>query len=116
MATTLNGQTIADPYDYQARLEYLGSQRRSANGTILLDYFSSTPKLKITMQWRLLTSAERATLLTQLNNTVTQARTLVLPDSRSVSVYLDVSGEVTETMIRNPTGHLYNMAATFLEA
>lgn len=116
MATTLNSQTITDPYDYQARLEYLGSQRRSANGTVLLDYFSSTPKLKITMQWRLLTSAERATLLTQLNNAVTQARTLVLPDSRSVSVYLDVSGEVTETMIRNSTGHLYNMAATFIEA
>lgn len=116
MATTLNNQTIADPYDYQARLEYLGSQRRSANGTVLLDYFSSTPKLKITMQWRLLTSAQRTTLLTQLNNAVAQARTLVLPDSRSVSVYLDVSGEVTETMIRNRTGHLYNMAATFIEA
>lgn len=116
MATTLNGQTIADPYDFQANLEYLGSQRRSVNGTILLDYFSSTPKYKITMQWRLLTSSQRSTLQTQLNNAVTAPRTLVLPDGRSFSVFLDVGGDVAETMIRTSNSYLYNISATFLEA
>lgn len=116
MATTLNGQTIADPYDYQARFEYLGSQRRSANGTVLLDYFSSTPKHKITLQWRLLTSAERTVLVNQLNNAVVAARTLVLPDGRSFSVFLEVGGDVTETMVRTYNAYLYNLSATFIEA
>lgn len=116
MTTTLNGVTIADPYDYQAHLEYLGSHRRSINGTLLLDYFSSTPKNKITMQWRLLTSAQRSTLQGQLNSAVTQQRTLVVPDGRSFSVFLDVGGDVLETMIRTSQGYLYNISATFLEA
>lgn len=116
MATTLNGQTIADPYDYQANLEYLGSQRRSVNGTMLVDYFSSTPKYKITMQWRLLTSSQRTALQAQLNNAVTAARTLVIPDGRSFSVFLDVGGDVAETMVRTSNTYLYNISATFLEA
>ena len=116
MTTTLNGQTIADPYDYQAKLEYLGSQRRSVNGTILLDYFSNTPKRKITLQWRLLSSSERSALITQLNNAVTQAQTLVVPDGGSFSVFLDVNGDVTETMIKTSNSYLYNIPATFIEA
>lgn len=116
MATTLNSTTIADPYEFSAGLERLGSIRRSANGTVMVDYFSTTPKYKIKLQWRLLTSAERSTLATQLNNCVSAARTLVLPDSRSFSVWLDLESDVTESVIRDATGYKYNVAATFIEA
>jgi hypothetical protein len=82
----------------------------------MVDYYSTTPKYKIKLQWRLLTSAERSTLHTQLNNCVGAARTLVLPDARSFSVYLDLEGDVTETVIRDATGYKYNVAASFIEA
>ena len=113
--TTLNAQTLAEPYDYQADLQYLGSQRRSVNGTILLDYFSSTPKRKITLQWRSLTASQRGIIITQLNNAVTQARTLVIPNGDSFSVVLDVTSDVKETMVRQANGYLYNISATFVE-
>lgn len=116
MTTTINGTPVADPYDFAATLERLGSIRRSANGTILVDYFSTSPKYKIKLQWRLLTSSERATLAAQLNSCVSGARTLLLPDARSFSVWLDLESEVTETVIRDAAGYKYNVAATFIEA
>lgn len=116
MTTTLNSVTIPDPYDYSAALERMGSMRRSANGTIMVDYFQSAPKLKIKLQWRLLTSTERNTLYTQLNNCVTAARTLVLPDGRSFSVWLDMETEATEILIRDASGYKYNLSASFIEA
>lgn len=116
MPTTLNGVTVADPYDYQANLVYLGGQRRSINGSVLVVYFFSTPKYTIVLQWRLLTSAQRTALQTQFNNAVTQQRTLVIPDGRSFSVYLDLNTDIAETMIRTAQGYVYNIAATFIEA
>lgn len=116
MTTTINAISVADPYDFSANLERLGSIRRSANGTVMVDYFSTTPKYKIKLQWRLLTSGDRSTLMTQLNSCVSAARTLVLPDARSFSVWLDLEGDVTETVIRDATGYKYNVAATFIEA
>lgn len=116
MATTLNSITIADPFDFNANLEHLGSLRRSANGTILVDYYSTTPKYKIKLQWRMLTSAERTTLMTQINACVSGARTLVLPDTRSFSVWLDVEADVTEIVLRDATGYKYNVSASFIEA
>ena len=116
MTTTLNAVPIADPYDFSANLERLGSIRRSANGTVLSDYFSTTPKYKITLQWRLLTSSDRSTLATQLNNCVSAARALVLPDGRTFSVWLDLDSDVTESVIRDATGYKYNVSASFIEA
>ena len=60
MTTTLNSNSIADPYEFSAGLERLGSIRRSANGTVMVDYYSTTPKYKIKLQWRLLTSDDRS--------------------------------------------------------
>lgn len=116
MATTLNSISIADPYEFNSSLERLGSFRRSANGTVLVDYYSTTPKYKIKLQWRLLTSAERSTLMTQINTCVSGARTLVLPDTRSFTVWLDVESDVTEVVLRDATGYKYNVSATFIEA
>jgi len=116
MTTTLNSNSIADPYEFSAGLERLGSIRRSANGTVMVDYYSTTPKYKIKLQWRLLTSDDRSTLHTQLNSCVGAARPLVLPDGRMFSVWLDLESDVTESVIRDATGYKYNVAASFIEA
>jgi hypothetical protein len=116
MATSLNGMPIADPFDFNATLERLGSHRRSANGTLMVDYFQTAPKYSIKLQWRLLTSAERSLIQTELNNCITAPRTLVLPDGRSFSVVLDMNTDVTETIIREPTGYRYGLSVSLLEA
>ena len=116
MTTTLNSTTVADPFDYTANLEHLGSYRRSANGTILMDYYSTTPKYRIKLQWRVLTSAERTALVSQMNACVSGARTLVLPDGRSFSVWLDVENDISEIVLRDATGYKYNVSASFIEA
>ena len=116
MATTINSIAVADPFDFSANLERLASVRRSANGTILMDYFSTAPKYKIKLQWRLLTSAERTTLMTQLNACVSGSRPLALPDGRTFTVWLDVESDVTEVVLRDATGYKYNVSAAFIEA
>lgn len=113
--TTINSTPIADPYDFSATLERLGSLRRSANGTVMVDYFSTVPKYKIKLQWRLLTSEERANLMEQINTCVSGSRVLVLPDLRSFTVYLDIESDVTETVIRDAFGYKYNVSASFIE-
>lgn len=116
MTTKINAVDVADPYDFAANIERMGSLRRSANGTVMLDYFTTTPKYKIKLQWRLLTSAERATLMTQITTCVTGSRPLLLPDGRTFTVYLDVESDITETIIRDAGGYKYNVAASFIEA
>lgn len=116
MTTTINSVSVADPYDFSANVQRLGSLRRSANGTVLLDYFSTTPKYKIKLQWRLLTPDERTNLATQLTACVTGSRPLVLPDGRTFTVYLDIEGDITETVLRDAVGYKYNVTASFIEA
>jgi len=116
MTTTINSVSVADPYDFSATVERLGSIKRSANGTVMIDYFSTTPKYKIKLQWRLLTAAERTTLATQLTTCVTGSRPLVLPDGRTFTVYLDIEADITETVLRDAIGYKYNVTASFLEA
>lgn len=116
MTTTINAVSVADPYDFSANIERLGSLRKSANGTVLLDYYVTTPKYKIKLQWRLLTSAERANLMTQLTACMTGSRPLLLPDGRTFTVYLDIESDITETVIRDAVGYKYNLTASFVEA
>ena len=114
--TKINTVEVAEPYDFSATIQRLGSLRRSANGTVMLDYFTTTPKYKIKLQWRLLTSAERANLMTQITTCVTGARALLLPDGRTFNVYLDVESDITETLIRDAAGYKYNLSVSFIEA
>lgn len=114
--TYINSVEVPDPYDFTANIERLGSLRRSANGTVLLDYFATTPKYKIKLQWRLLTAAERTTLMTQLTACMTGSRQLLLPDGRTFTVYLDIESDITETVIRDAVGYKYNLSASFIEA
>lgn len=116
MTTTINAISVADPYEFSANIERLGSLRRSANGTVLLDYYVTTPKYKIKLQWRLLDSSQRSTLMTQLTACMTGSRPLVLPDGRTFTVYLDIESDITETVIRDAIGYKYNLSATFIEA
>jgi hypothetical protein len=116
MATQINGVTVAEPFDFSASIERMGSIKRSVNGTILLDYFATQPKYKIKLQWRLLTSAERSTLYSQFTACITGARTLLIPDGRSFTVYLDMEADITETIIRDAVGYKYNVTANFIEA
>jgi hypothetical protein len=116
MTTKINTVDVVDPYDFSATIERMGSLRRSANGTVMLDYFTTTPKYKIKLQWRLLTSGDRSTLMTQLTSCVTGARALLLPDGRTFTVYLDIETDITETLIRDAGGYKYNLSASFIEA
>lgn len=115
MATSLGGVAIADPFDFQASLEFLASMQRSANGTVLLDYFSTTPKSKIKLQWRMLTITERNTLYNQITGAISTSRVLALPDGRSFTVLTDVDNPMTEILVRDAFGYKYNMTAAFVE-
>lgn len=114
--TYINSVEVPDPYDFSANIERLGSLRKSANGTVMLDYYVTTPKYKIKLQWRLLTSAERSTLMTQLTACMTGSRPLVLPDGRTFTVWLDIESDITESVIRDAIGYKYNISANFVEA
>jgi hypothetical protein len=115
MTTTIAASTIADPFDIQVTMQALGSSQRSVNGTVMLDYFSNVPKYNIAMQWRVLTLAERDAVIAACCGCITASRVLVLPDTRSFTVYLDMEKDMTETMIRTASGHKYNLSAAFLE-
>lgn len=117
MATTLNSVTLADPYDVVISREMIGGAKEAANGVKILDYASSTLKAKLSLRWRLLTSTERNTIITQIQNAITASRTLVLPDGRSFTVWFDPERQPTETTInRGVAGYFYNLEASFMEA
>ena len=115
MATYLNEVLIADPYEITVDSEVLGSTKRAANGTILTDYITTIMQKKITMNWRLISSADRDEIVSGCENAIGTARTLVLPDSRSISVYFPADAAIVETEVRTPGGWLYNIQATFME-
>ena len=115
MATTLNSVTIADPFEITIESSVLGTTKRSANGTILTDYVTTIMQKSIAMNWRLLTSTERNTLITQIELAIGTARTLVLPDGRSISVVFPADSKVSETEVRYAAGWYYNVSATFME-
>lgn len=116
MTTKINTVDVVDPYDFSASIERMGSIRRSVNGTVMVDYFTTAPKYKIKLQWRLLDSTQRASLMTQLTSCITGARALLLPDGRTFTVYLDIETDITETLIRDAGGYKYNLSASFIEA
>lgn len=116
MATTLNSVTLVDPFDVQITRILRGSGTRSANGTFQVDYYSTTLIREISVKWRLLTSTERNTIITQVQNAISAARTLVLPDSDSISVYFDPNGQFNETKVRTGSGIRYNLDVRFVEA
>ena len=115
MATTLNGVTLADPFDVQITRKARGNSSRSANWTYNVDVYSSTPLREITLKWRLITVSQRNTILTQVSNATTTARTLILEDSDSISVYYDVNSEITETKVKTGLGIRYNLEVRFTE-
>lgn len=115
MTTKITTTTIADPYDLQIILKPLGSSQRSVNGTVVVDYFSETPKYNITMQWRLLTLSERNAVIAAACSCIATSRVLEIPDGRTFTVHLDLERDMTETMIRDAAGHKYNLSAAFIE-
>jgi len=115
MATTLNGVTLANPFDVQITRKARGNSSRSANWTYNVDVYSSTPLREITLKWRLITVSQRNTILTQVSNATTTARTLILEDSDSISVYYDVNSEITETKVITGLGIRYNLEVRFTE-
>lgn len=115
MATTINGTSVLDPYQVSITRQMIGGGERSANGTFLLDYASTTLKRKVVLSWRLLTSAQRTSILAKVADCITAARTLVLPDSTSITVIYDPDTEPTETMVRDFEGFKYNLQVAFVE-
>lgn len=118
MATTLHSIIIADPFDQSIEREANASSGRSANGTLHIDYFSTNldGTVKIKLKWRLLTSTQRNTLKTRLEDCIANTRTLVLPDSQSFSVRLDPESAITEVTVRSGNTWKYNIDAVFIKA
>ena len=117
MATTLNLVELADPFDVSVQRKLRGSGARAANGTWQIDYYSTTlMKDAVTVKWRLLTSTERNTIVTQVQNAIATARTLVLPDGESISVYFSPDSPLNETKVRTGSGIKYNLDVVFTEA
>lgn len=118
MTTTLNSITIADPFDQSIEREANASSARSINGTLHMDYFSTNldGKVKIKLKWRMLTSSERNTLKTRLEDCIGNTRTIVLPDSQTFSVRLDPETPILELTVRTGNTWKYNIDATFIKA
>jgi len=115
MATTLNGTTLADPYDVEITRKARGNSSRSANWTYHIDVYSTTLLREISLKWRLITVTQRNTILSQVANAMTTARTLVLEDGDSISVYYDSSSDITETKVITGLGIRYNIEVRFTE-
>ncbi len=116
MATTINAQTIADPYQISISREMIGGGGRSSNGTYMLDYASTTLKRVVTMSWRLITAAERTSILARIAECIAASRALVLPDGTSITVFYNPEVEPVETMVKDAVGYKYNFQAAFVEA
>lgn len=115
-ATTLNSVTLADPYAFTVTRSMIGGMKEAANGTKHLDYASTTMKCKIKVQWRLITEAQRTTIVTQAQNAISASRTLALSDGKSFTVWFDPEAAPTETIVNSGSGYLYNIEVSFLEA
>lgn len=116
MTTTLNAVSLVDPFDVQIVRKLRGSGSRAANGTYNIDYYSTTLVREISVKWRMLTSTERNTIITQVQDAIANARTLVLPDSDSISVRFNPDGQFNETKVKSGLGIRYNMDVQFIEA
>lgn len=117
MTTTLNSVTLAEPFDVNYNKKLQGSGQKAANGTWQIDAFSVTLKAEtINIKWRILTSTQRNTILTQAQDAISNARTLVLPDGQSFSVYFNPQGAFVETKINTAAGIRYNIELSFVEA
>lgn len=116
MTTTLNAVLLADPFDVQIIRKLRGSGGRSANGTYNVDYFSTTLYREISVKWRLLNPSERSTIITQVQNAIATARSLVLPDGDTISVFFNAESQFNETKVLTGSGIRYNIDLQFLEA
>lgn len=117
MTTTLNSILIADPFEQSIEREANASVLRSANGTLHIDYLTTNldGKVKIKLKWRLLTSSERNTLKTRIEDCIGNTRLLVLPDSQLFNVRLDPETVVTELSVKTALGIRYNIDVTFIK-
>lgn len=116
MATTLNSVTIADPYEVNVEYKSLSAVERSINGTLHTDYFSTSldDDVKLKLKWRLITSANLATLKTQVEGTIGNNRTLALPDGTSFSVRFDADTAFVRLPVRSGGTFLYNVECGFV--
>jgi hypothetical protein len=116
MTTTLNGATIADPYDINIQRKSLSTSERSINGTLHIDYFSTNldGHITIKMKWRLITISQLSTLKTRVEDCIANTRTLVLPDSLSFSVRYDPESPYVQIPVRSAGTWLYNVECGFL--
>lgn len=115
MATTLNGTVLVDPYEISIDSSILGATKRSANGTILTDYITTITQKKLALSWRMLTGTERNTIVSACELAIGTPRTLVLPDSRSISVVMSAEASLIETEVRTATGWFYNLQVNLME-
>ena len=116
MATTLNAVPIADPYEIDVEYKSLSSVERSVNGTLHVDYFSTSldDDVKLKLKWRLITSESLSTLKTQVEGAIGNNRTLVLPDGLSFSVRFDPETAFVRLPVRSGGTFLYNVECGFL--
>jgi hypothetical protein len=116
MATTLNSVTIVDPYEFTIDYKSLAAAERSINGTLHVDYFSTSldDNISIKIKWRLITSAQFSTLKTQIEGAIGNNRTLVLPDGLTFSVRLDPETAFVRLPVRSGGSILYNVECGFL--
>lgn len=114
---TINGTNVVDPFDVQITRAELASLSRSIDGTQYVESFNSTldRNVNIVCQWRTITSAERNTLKTQLEDCISTARTIVLPDTNTnYTMRLAPETPVIETIVRVAGGWRYNVQAAFV--
>lgn len=61
---TLGGTTLPDPTQYSERVQNLGGYREMADGSIIADLVQANGKRTITLQWRYVTNAQKANIIT----------------------------------------------------
>lgn len=116
--TTINGVSVADPYDVNVERKGLISSARAINGTLHFDYFSTNlnNNVSIKLKWRLITSAQMTTLKAQIEGCIANSRVLVLPDGTSFNVRLDPETAFTQLTVRSGSTWLYNVECGFVVA
>lgn len=79
MATTWNGETLADISTWEWEDLRLGSQFRTADGSLHSDSIAQKNRLRLT--WELITKAQRDALKTEYNKTTAGTLSLAGVDS-----------------------------------
>ena len=116
MTTTINGgSAVPDPYEINIESNKLGTTKRAANGTIINNYLYTAMQRKVTLNWRLITSTERNTIITKCKEAIASSVPLVIPDGRLINVIFPADNPIIETQVRSSGTYLFNIQVTFLE-